>query len=1077
MNTPPRQRNLWMKRGWVLLTGLLWPLSVIVGQERALQPTLRFEQLTTVEGLPNNSVNAIAQDSTGYLWIGTWEGLARYNGYEVQTYRTDPGDSTTLSNNRIECLLVDRSGCLWVGTWYGINRYHPESDSFERIGFVTGETPRQSLGQVNAMMEDRRGRLWLGTQEHGLFRFDPEKKQFERFLWDDAGDYSLAGQQVRVLLEDRQGNIWIGTGEPFNPAITGAGLFCLNPETGAVKNYRHDPGNPNSLSDDRVSALHEDHRGFLWIGTCQSGLHRLDPASGEILRLPAPGISVRAPVGDPGPWSACPPVTLIREDQHGGLWVGTYNGGLHRYDLEAGTFQAYYHDPSRKEGLATNEVWSFFEDRSGIIWIATHEAGVQKINPFAQKFRTYQYDPGSLTHPFITGLSISEQEPEILWVGTQDGGLNRLDLRTAHVQPYLHDPASPGSINSNTIWAIKHDSRGNLWVGTDRGLDLLDSQMGIFRHLMTDFNPDNSLLGNTILSLYEDRLGRFWVGAWDGNLYLFDQNREVHQKMNILQKIPSASEGRIYHIFEDENGVLWLSTYLDALYRFDPQSGKSQSFLKGIGANWVHPSEDGHFWVGTNDRGLIRFNPGTGEVIKAFTHAEGLPSNTVFCILEDDQGWLWISTGNGLSHFNPKTSQFINYDESDGLPSNSFNLGSAIQDASGRMFFGGIKGVVLVDPDRIKPNQIPPKMVLTGLKTQRRGEAAQIEKLPPAWNPEEEIPLRHNENDMTFEFVGLHFGSPDQNRYRYRLEPYDKTWVQAGGRRSARYTSLRPGHYVFRVSAANSDGVWNEEGQSVRFYIRPPWWGAWWFRILLGLALAMAAYGIYRYRVNQIRREASTRVAFERKLADEKLSALKAQMNPHFLFNCLNSIDHYIIKNETDKASEYLGNFSRLMRMILQNSRVSFVPLKEELEALRLYLKMESLRFAGNFEYEIRVDEKIDVNVLEVPPMLIQPFVENAIWHGLMHKMEGGKIVVSICRKEDGLHCIVEDNGVGRARARKLEAGRRRSKHRSYGMQITQDRIRMINELYDANAGIEITDLYDDEGAAAGTRVELNLPL
>ena len=362
------------------------------------------------------------------------------------------------------------------------------------------------------------------------------------------------------------------------------------------------------------------------------------------------------------------------------------------------------------------------------------------------------------------------------------------------------------------------------------------------------------------------------------------------------------------------------------------------------------------------------------------------------------------------------------------------------------------------------------------MKVQQRGEAKQSEKLPPDWKPDEEITLKHNENDLTFEFVGLQFGNPAQNRYRYRLDPYDEAWVHAGSRHPARYTSLRPGKYTFRVAAANSDGVWNEQGKFVHLNILYPWWSTWWFRILTILGLALAAYSIYRYRISQIRREAGTRVAFERKLADEKLSALKAQMNPHFIFNCLNSIEHYIIKNDRKKASEYLGNFSRLMRLTLQSSRVSFVPLNEELEALRLYLKMESLRFTGNFDYEIKVDDQIDSGALEVPPMLIQPFVENAILHGLMHKKGDGKVSISIQQADNHLLCLVEDNGIGRTRARELSAGRS-SNRRSFGMQITEDRIRMINELYDAEADVEVVDLFDAEGAAVGTRVVLCLPL
>ena len=598
MRTLPRECHLSICEAWALLIIFLFPLSILIGQAGTMSPTFSFESLTTVEGLPNNSTNAVVQDSMGFLWVATWEGLARYDGYEVRPYRTDPGDSTTLNNNRIECLLVDKSGILWVGTWDGINRYHSDNDSFERINFVSNGDTETPLGQVNAMIEDRQGHLWIGTQRGDLFRFDPAAKQFERFLDKEDGPYSLSEQEVRVLLEDQKGNIWIGTGEPFNPAITGGGLVRLNPETEDVKTYRHAPNDPASLIDDRVTALHEDRKGMLWIGTCQSGLHHLDPRTDKLTRLPSPEIPIRAPLGHPGAWSACPPVTLIGEDRQNGLWIGSYNGGLHRYDLTTGKLQVYAHDPANEEGLATNEVWSFFVDRSGIIWIASHASGLQKINPFAIKFLTFQEGPNGLSHAHISGISSFPAEPDLLWVGTQQGGLNRIDLNNTEVSSWQHNPADPESLGSNTIWTVRHDRQGNLWVGTDQGVDFTGPALDGFQHFMKQLGGSNSFLGNTVLVIHEDRQGYLWVGNWDSNLYKFDPDNGEYRQYDYSGPETTASDSRIHHIFEDDQGMLWLSTYLDALYRFDPNSGIAQPFLKGIGANWVHPTDDGLFLGG-----------------------------------------------------------------------------------------------------------------------------------------------------------------------------------------------------------------------------------------------------------------------------------------------------------------------------------------------------------------------------------------------------------------------------------------------------------------------------------------------
>ncbi len=1064
-----------MGRGWRILAAcwLVCQSIALSGQEsQALYPAeLSLSALTTEDGLPNNSVNVVVQDSLGFLWIGTWEGLAKYDGYEVVTYRTNPLDSSSLSNNRIETLLMDASGQLWVGTWDGINRYDLGCDCFERYRLDHQGNP---LGQINALIDDQAGGLWLGTQQGLLLRFDKEEGTFSPYLNGGSSGVDLTGQQIRTLLIDHSNHLWIGTGEPFNPMIVGDGLYRLHLPSGRVKRFQ---GAGSGLIDDRISSMHQDRRGGLWVGTCRSGLHQYDQENEVFVALEPGRSDVYAPEGVPGPWSACPPVTFVHEDRAGKMWIGTYNGGVARFDPVTRQYQLYRHDPRQTPSLGGEEVWSCFEDRTGILWIASHSGGLQKIDPSARKFRSYTYDvahPSGISHPFITGLQPSVSNPHSLWIGTQ-AGLNRLDRRTGEVTVYANDPTIPASLSSNTIWALCQDQAGIVWIGTDRGLDRLDPGTGRFRHYLTNLEDERVFQGNTILAIHESPSGLLWVSSWSGRLYSFDPSTGRHRAYRFAQRSGSASEGRIYHIFEDDEGVLWLSTYLDALYRFNPRTGDSQPHLQGIGANWVLQDEDKTFWVATSDRGLIHFDPATGELIESFTTHEGLPSNTIFSIFQDHEGWFWLSSGKGLSRFDPASSQFINYNTGDGLPDNSFNISSGAQQADGTIFFGGTAGVVEIHPTQVQRNVHAPSVVLTGLGIHdvARSSTSHVSHLPVLG---EDVTLRHSENDLTFDYVGLHFSHPANNHYRYRLDPYDDDWISAGNRRSARYTSLKPGMYTFRVTAANSDGIWNEQGSSLRFEIATPWWNAWWFWILLGLSLAALAYAVYRFRIRQIKREAQTKLAFERRLLHTEMSALRAQMNPHFLYNCLNSIDHYIIKNETEKASDYLGRFSRLMRLTLQNSRSRTVPLKDDLEALRLYLEMESLRFPGTFEYEISVSDQVSDDLTEVPPMLIQPFVENAILHGLKPKPGGGKVTIEAFHENEHLCLTIEDNGIGRAKAQELAAQRRRSKRRSYGMQITQERVQMFNDLYGGEATIDIIDLTDDEGQPAGTRVEVELP-
>jgi LytS/YehU family sensor histidine kinase len=340
------------------------------------------------------------------------------------------------------------------------------------------------------------------------------------------------------------------------------------------------------------------------------------------------------------------------------------------------------------------------------------------------------------------------------------------------------------------------------------------------------------------------------------------------------------------------------------------------------------------------------------------------------------------------------------------------------------------------------------------------------------------VHLKYKQNFFYIGFSAKAYTMPKDVKFRYRLSGFDE-WTDAGGRRFANYTNVPGGDYVFQLQVANNEGIWNEKILEMPVHISTAFWLTWWFRIAFVFVMMFIVYWLYRYRVEQVKKKQKLKSEYERKLANVEMSALLAQMNPHFLFNSLNSIDSYIIRNESKKASEYLNNFARLMRLILQNSRSNYISLKDELEALELYIQMESLRFKNKFQYSIAVEEGLDTSSIVIPPMLIQPYVENAIWHGLMHRTNGveGLVKINILKKEDDLLCLIEDNGIGRKMAAELKAQKQSSHKRSMGMQITQDRIEIINKLYNMNASINIYDLKDEQGNARGTKVELTIPV
>lgn len=814
---------------------------------------ISFERFSTEDGLPNTYVVDITQDQEGFIWLGTLDGLVKYDGYQYLTFRNIPGDSTSLSHNSIEAVYVDITGDLWVGTREGLNRYVSTSNCFHRYHPEPSNPNSLTPGQINTFAEDQSHNLWIGTQQGGLFRYNRESDQFTRFLYDSLDPNNLLEDQVRVLLADRNNYLWIGTGETFDPSITGGGLIRFDLSTGTAKRFKHDPANPNSLIDDRVSALLEDRKGVLWAGTGKSGLHYFDPVQEQFIRMmPDPDNPNRlhAPQGKMGFWSSCPHVRILHQDKGGAFWVGTFNGGINHFDPITGKLSHYIHDPDDPNSLANNMIFTLFEDRQERLWIGNLLAGYHKIEPSSHKFTVHAHDsndPTSLSNNNVMGIYESPQQKGIIWLGTRGGGLNRMDLESGRFTTFRHNTKDENSISSDIVWTTFEDHTGTFWIGTEEGLDLLDRKTGIFSHIKMDAHDAESAISNAVIRLHEDRQNILWIGTWSGGIIRFDRNTEIFKSYDFSEGNQRTYYNSISLIHEDTEGLLWVGTWLGALYQYNRQKDIFLPRLEGFGAICLQEDSSGWFWIGTSNDGLLHFNPSI-DSLEHFTTADGLPSNYVPGILEDIHGSYWISTGNGISKFDPRLKTFSNFDISDGLPANSYNFFSALKSSDGRLFFGGNAGLVSFLPDQVKSNPYPPDVIFCGLQID--GETFD---LPNSKTKKPEIiVLSHHQNDLTFEYVGLHYTDPSKNLYQYRLEPYDIQWIDAGKQRTARYTNLDPGEYTFQVKASNCDGIWNELGTSVKITILPPWWARWWAYIIFAMSVIALVYFLRRYELNRL---------------------------------------------------------------------------------------------------------------------------------------------------------------------------------------------------------------------------------
>ena len=835
----------------------------------AQQNDIKFDCISVQQGLSQSSVYSIIQDRQGFMWFATASGLNRYDGYDFTVYKPDPIDSTSLSGIIIYGLLEDNFGDIWVATrGGGLNKFNRETEQFTHYTHDPNDRNSISTNNLSLVYEDRSGILWIGTYGGGLNKFDRKNGRFIHYKHDPDNPNSLSGNYVSSIFEDRSGRLWIGTASN--------GLNKFDKATDEFTRYKHDSNNSKSLSNDLVRSIHEDRSGNLWVGTSQ-GLNRLEEEKNQFIQYYHDPNNPKSLSHDR--------VFSVFEDRSGRLWVGT-NWGLNKLvpspdSIGKGSltenveFIHYIPDPLDQYSLSDNNIISIYEDRSGTLWFGTNGGGVCTYGKNKAKFVHYKHNPddtNSLSKNLV--MSLFEDRSALLWIGTS-GGLDQFDRQTGQFIHYKHDPADPNSLSSDVVWSIAEDRTGILWIGTRGGLDKFDRETGKFTHYRHDPNDPASLNNSGIRSLYVDMSGNLWVGTFRGlnNLILRDYDgADMHNERFVrYQHDPSdsnsLSSGAVFAINEDDFGTIWIGT-TGGLNRFDRETGEFVQYKndpadpKSLSNNVVlsiyedlNVNTEGEriLWVGTA-KGLNKLalseTKGSGLNNASFIHyseKDGLPGDVIIGILGDDVGNIWVSTDRGLSKFDPETETFKNYDQSDGVQSLEFTIGAYHKSRSGELFFGGGNGFNAFYPDSINDNEYIPPIVLTDFRIFDKPAV-----LDRSVNTIEEIDLSYKQNHFSFEFAALDYTTPEKNQYAYKLEGLDEDWIYSGTRRYASYTNLPGGEYVFRVKGSNNDGIWNEEGISVRITITPPFWETWWFRILGALSLVVIVFFGYRIKTKNI---------------------------------------------------------------------------------------------------------------------------------------------------------------------------------------------------------------------------------
>jgi ligand-binding sensor domain-containing protein/serine phosphatase RsbU (regulator of sigma subunit) len=792
---------------------------------------VRFSHLSTKNGLSSDWVLSMVMDKQGFLWIGTHYGLNRYDGYQAKMYRRNVRQANSLGSNRIISLFEDQKGNLWVGTdGAGVYRYDAQHDYFVAY-------PEVGNVSIRGIGEDQDGNLWVSTDNHpttkrSLYRYQPTKKGFE-----PVGQFTTR-LGMSGTAPAGPGYVWL--------AIQREGVAKLDTRTGqVVQRYQHDPANPASIGSDDVKHLLV-HQGQLWIATYDNAVSVLDPATGQARHFPAQFDNPLA--------IAYPQIGGIAADAQGRVWVGTSGAWL--YDPATRQAGRLYADPNQPEQLRDPVVTVVYRDPQGRMWVGSQHGGVSVYDPLAFKFAKLGV---SYQNPVVHAIGQDQQNR--LWVGTETGFV------VAELGPnrrFVQLPPQQIGDFGGAVLGVRGSAQGQVWAGTwGNGLLVWDAAARKFNRFTHNPDQPGSLATNHVYGLAHDPARqRLWLATWGGGLAEMDLTNNTFKNHQHNEQDPtSIASDQLLGIL-NEADYCWLVGN-NGLSRFDKRTGKFTRFLhdpanpKSLaakGANCVYRDRQGTLWVGTQG-GLSKM--GAEGQFTHYTLADGLPSDAVASIVEDGQGRLWLGTTAGLAQLDPATNKITAYTENDGLLSNQLNNNAAFKDQDGYLFFGSLKGVNWFHPDSLASNPHPPKVYLTELKIFNQpvnvGDYDSLLRQDISLTPA--ISLSHQQSVFSLDFVALNFTKPEKNQYAYYLDGFEKDWNYVGPKRTATYTNLPPGDYVFRLKASNNDGLWNEQGLALHIHVDPPWWGTWWARLGGLLLLVGSAISYYRYRMAAVQKK------------------------------------------------------------------------------------------------------------------------------------------------------------------------------------------------------------------------------
>ncbi len=956
--------------------------------------------------------------------------------YNFRNYSVDQG----LPFVQVFTIYQDSKGYLWTGGYGGLSKF--DGFSFQNYSPLNG-LPNH---WVNAICEHDNNVLWVGTIE-GLAKL--ENEVFTTYTTKNG----LPSDEINCLLRDERNNLFVGTtkglakldGGKFtqlivDPKFPELSILCFfqEPNTGKIWMgttegvYEFTGGKFISqrfpvFYDNDIKAINKDNLGRIVAGT-QDGLFLLENGLFRQF-IPLAGTDI-------------PLINSLITDISGVLWVGAANG---LFSFDGNSFQ----QTKISTDVNAENVVSLFNDFENNVWLGTHSG----LFRFRGKGFTHYGEQAGLTGNFIFG--IAKVKNGDMWFCSESHGVFRYDGLS-----FYGFSKKNGMPSDRTSACIALDD-GSLLVGTDNGLVHIENNK-----VVKTYTREDGLNNDSVNVFFRDSKGILWMG---GNTGITKMENDSLTPYYIRYAGPQPD---VWSIFEDSKGQMWVGTYRGGLFLFENGKFRKVNHEMGLLADsyfGICEDKEGKLYYATLD-GVYIYD---GKGIDSIREQHGLNSDLVYTLgIDLKKEYLWIGTNQGVNKFdlnsynNAATKMVYTFGKEEGFYGVECNTNGIYEEEDGTMWFGTVNGLMKYNPREYRSNPYYTKTNITRTILFYHDTLLANNST-----------LDYSDNSISFEYVGICLTNPAKVRYRYMLEGFEKTYSPATKEKIARYPNLPSGTFTFKVISCNNEGLWNEEPATFTFTIATPFWKKSWFWLLISIAaVAMLSLAIF-WRIKQIkareRRESEMRVA----LAGNELKALRAQMNPHFVFNSLNSIQHFILTNKSQDAGKYLNKFARLMRVILNNSEKSVITVQEEMEYLQLYMELEAMRFDNKFEWSVKIADDIDTDYFEIPAMLLQPYVENAILHGLTPRGDGGKLEIKLTMQGNNLLCRIKDNGIGREKAREMRQLSGRKDHRSLGMKITSDRLELINNLQGSHLSMTITDLKNPDGTAAGTQVDIFIPV